>query len=164
MATEKTCAAADMLLPWTSRPTQPFQLAEDEARLSEAITRHYERQFRKQRDLVSPWLAAMVEGVMFAYLRARRADLIALQDKTEATAGDAAQARDRLRRAIMEFEDALASKAVGQGKWLGEEARPLLKRAEGVIEEAMAAETGRAKRRARKQAPKPRDGAGTAMP
>jgi hypothetical protein len=153
-----------MLVPWTSQPNQPICLPEDETRLAEAITRHYERQFRKQRDPVSPWLAAMVEGVMFAYLRARRADIIALQKRTEDSTEDAAQARERLRRSIMEFEDALGPKTVGRGKWLGEEVRPLLKRAEGVIEEAMAMETEPPKRRTRKRAAKPQDGADPAMP
>jgi len=133
---------------WTDTAWLRQYLNEEESDFVAATVRDYRRQLPN----IGPPSVMRLEGIVILYVLARRAGMSALSDSLlpesdEAAKRDAAdsedvgKAQERLRKALKDFEDALgAAPATASG--LADILRPLLKDAEGVVEESLASGNG----------------------
>lgn len=115
-----------------------------EHRLTEKITRTMGREFSRYGVVVSPLVALRVEDVIVSYLVVRRLETAFTEPTTPEEAKAAAagieaagKARERLRKAMKELEEACAKAGTPIDDGIAGQMKPLLLKTVGVLEDAL---------------------------
>ena len=140
---------------WTNTAWLARYLDLEEQELVAAAVRELQIRIRKAAKSHGPLALMRLEGVLTLYVLARRVGLDALRvglcfandgaddsppgnTPRPADGDDVGKAQERLRKALKEFEDSTALEPESSGSGLANLLRPLLKNADGVLEEALA--------------------------